>query len=65
MKVAKLEKNLNARLNNPHFNYRWLIVEDWNQKSRYPKHSKQKALEMYEAIKDPTHGVLQWLQQHW
>lgn len=65
VKVAGLENELNSLLQNPDFTSRWVRVKEWTEESRYQKHSKQKALEMYEAIKDPNYGVLQWLQQHW
>ena len=65
VKVAKLEKQLKSLLNDPEFSVRWLEVKDWSEESRYQKHDRQKALNIYSAITDPTHGVLQWLQQHW
>lgn len=65
VKVAKLEKELKLCLNDPNFSILWLEVKDWSEESRYQKHSRQKALNIYLAITDPTHGVLQWLQQHW
>ncbi|MCT7984221.1 HEPN domain-containing protein [Laspinema sp. A4] len=65
VKVAQLENELKFHLKNPDFNSRWLSVIQWNEESRYQKHSKQKTIDIYQSIKDPTHGVLQWLQQHW
>jgi hypothetical protein len=41
------------------------MVKDWSEESRYQIHNRQKALDIYSAITDPTHGVLQWLQQHY
>ncbi|MCT7960574.1 HEPN domain-containing protein [Laspinema sp. D1] len=63
--AAQLDNDFKVQRNNPDFYSRWLRVKEWTEESRYQKHSKSKALEMYEAIKDPNHGVLQWLQQHW
>lgn len=65
VKVAKLDKELKSLLNDANFSLRWLEVRDWSEESRYQTHNRQKALDIYSAITDPTHGVLQWLQQHW
>lgn len=65
VKVAKIEKQLKSLLNDPEFSLRWSIVKDWSEESRYQKHNRQEALDIYSAITDPYHGVLQWLQQHW
>lgn len=65
VKVAKLEKQLKSLLNDPDFSLRWSLVKDWSEESRYQTHNRQEALDIYSAITDPNHGVLQWLQQHW
>lgn len=65
VKVAKLDTQLKSLLNDPNFALGWLEVRDWSEESRYQKHDRQKALNIYSAITDPNHGVLQWLQQHW
>ncbi len=65
VKVAKLDKELKLCLNDPNFSIRWSMVKDWSEESRYQKYNRQEALDIYLAITDPTHGVLQWLQQHW
>ncbi len=64
VKVAKLDTELKS-LNDPDFSLRWSTVKDWSEESRYQTHNKQEALDIYSAITDPNHGVLQWLQQHW
>ncbi|MEG4985581.1 MULTISPECIES: HEPN domain-containing protein [unclassified Microcoleus] len=65
VKVAKLDKELKSLLDDPNFSLRWSMIKDWSEESRYQTHSQQKALDIYLAITDPTHGVLQWLQQHY
>jgi HEPN domain-containing protein len=65
VKVAKLDTQLKSLLNDPDFSLRWSTVKDWSEESRYQKHNRQEALDIYSAITDPNHGVLQWLQQHW
>jgi hypothetical protein len=44
---------------------RWLIVKDWSEESRYALPLQTDAEQLYTAAADPTHGVLQWLRQHW
>lgn len=66
VKVAKLDTPLKSLLNDdPDFSLRWSTVKDWSEESRYQKHNRQEALDIYSAITDTNHGVLQWLQQHW
>ena len=65
VKVAKLDKELKSLLDDPNFSLRWSMIKDWSEESRYQTHSQQKALDIYLAITDPNHGVLQWLQQHY
>jgi HEPN domain-containing protein len=65
VKVAKLDTQLKSLLNDTDFSIRWSTVKDWSEESRYEKHDRQKALDIYSAITHPSHGVLQWLQQHW
>lgn len=65
VKVAKLDTQLKSLLNDPDFSLRWSTVKDWSEESRYQTHNRQEALDIYSAITDPNHGVLQWLQQHW
>lgn len=65
VKVAKLDKELKSLLDDPNFSLRWSMIKDWSEESRSQTHSKKKALDIHLAITDPTHGVLQWLQQHY
>ncbi|WP_449419560.1 HEPN domain-containing protein [Phormidium nigroviride] len=65
VKVAQLNTQLKSALNDPNFSSRWSVVKDWSEESRYQKYNRQKSLDIYSAITDPNHGVLQWLQQHW
>ncbi len=65
VKVAKLDTQLKSLVNDPDFSLRWSTVKDWSEDSRYQTHNRQEARDIYSAITDPYHGVLQWLQQHW
>lgn len=65
VKVANLEDELKSLKADPDFLALWLVVKQWSEESRYKKHNRQEATDIYLAITDPNHGVLQWLQQHW
>lgn len=65
VKVANLETDLRQYQGNRNFESRWLTVRLWREESRYERHDRQKALDIYESITNPDYGVLQWLQQHW
>ena len=43
----------------------WLIVKDWTVESRYERWTVSAATALIDAIRDPTHGVLQWVKGHW
>jgi HEPN domain-containing protein len=65
VRSAGLEVPLQNRRSDPDFDPKWTEVKDWSEKSRYKEHTEQNARDIYLAITDPNHGVLQWLQQHW
>jgi hypothetical protein len=43
----------------------WDAVREWTEGSRYAFPGQADAEELYLAVTDPAHGVLQWLQRHW
>ncbi len=43
----------------------WRVVQDWSEQSRYERQNRSEAEDLYNAISDPTHGVLQWLERYW
>jgi hypothetical protein len=53
------------RASNAALGANWLIVKDWDEKSRYQQWNESQARELYEAISDSTNGVLQWIKGHW
>ncbi len=43
----------------------WSVVKDWSENSRYQEQSEQVARDLYTAIEDTQHGVLQWIRRFW
>jgi HEPN domain-containing protein len=43
----------------------WAIVINWSEESRYSKHEKQEAEDMFNAISELNGGVFEWIRQHW
>ena len=41
------------------------VVTRWNEKSRYEEHTETEARDLYDAVTDKKHGVLQWISQRW
>ncbi len=55
---ADADANISLRNN-------WSVVKDWRERSRYERHSLEKAKRLYAAITDPTNGVLPWIKARW
>ena len=51
--------------NDPNLAINWTMVKDWNEQSRYENYTQAKAQDLYNAISDKKHGVLQWISRHW
>lgn len=43
----------------------WSVVAKWEERSRYRLPTKKEAEDLLEAVDDPKHGVLPWLQERW
>jgi hypothetical protein len=43
----------------------WEFVKDWSESSRDARKTKAQAEQMYDAIANKKHGVLQWLKSCW
>jgi HEPN domain-containing protein len=66
VEVAGLEKEREEKARqDSEFELRWGLVKDWREDSRYRTVGEKDAKEFYEAIVNPEHGVLQWLEQRW
>ena len=49
----------------PRFKTFWTLIAKWSEQSRYERRSQADAQALYDAIADPTDGVLQWLRGIW
>lgn len=66
VKVAGLLPDLEQEIKNyPVFGVNWAIVKDWSEESRYQHHTEKESRDLYSAITNKTHGVLQWIKRHW
>jgi hypothetical protein len=50
---------------NPQLDQNWTVVKDWNERSRYERHSLAEAQKLMTAIVDPIDGVLPWIKARW
>ena len=50
---------------NPKFLANCQIVNAWSEESRYGRKGQVVAQELFDAITDPEHGVMQWIEQRW
>jgi len=50
---------------NPNLGANWNFVKDWNERSRYERHSLAKAQRLFDAITHVTDGVLPWIKARW
>jgi HEPN domain-containing protein len=67
LKRARLDQQHEAELKaSTEFKAYWGITKDWNEESRYRESRlEREARELFEAITDPSHGVLTWISQYW
>jgi hypothetical protein len=66
VKLADLEAARNAdTVANPVLGSNWLIVKDWNEKSRYEIKTQPQAQQLYDAIAELANGVMQWIRLRW
>jgi hypothetical protein len=66
MRLTQLEMQHGTQLAaNPLYRENWLIAKDWTEGSRNQMHDAAKAQQLYNAIVDPTDGVLSWIMTFW
>jgi len=64
--LADLEPTLNALCaTDPAFEKNWEKAVNWAETRRYMRSTEVEARELFTAITEPAHGVLQWIQKHW
>ena len=64
--AADLQVQLGLAISaNPSLGLNWQIVTDWNVDVRYQKKTESQARRLYDAVTDPTDGVLQWIKARW
>ena len=64
--VAGIQADLTAvRKVDQSFLDHWLRVKDWSEKARYREWDEPAARSLFEAVTNPTNGVLRWVKQHW
>jgi HEPN domain-containing protein len=66
--VAAAEQKSNLDVESKHdpaFAVNWGIAKDWSEESRYKSCSRVKAQNLYDAVADQMHGVLQWVKRFW
>jgi HEPN domain-containing protein len=67
VRLARVEQDHVAELNaSPEFSANWAIIKDWTEESRYHEtRTEKEARELFDAISDSTHGVMQWIGRYW
>jgi hypothetical protein len=66
VKVAELnfDRDADAKAN-VNLAANWLVVQDWEESSRYQEWTEPDARRLYEAIADANDGVLPWIKGRW
>ena len=49
----------------PLFRANWAFVKQWTEEVRYSSRGKKEADNIFSAVSDPDHGVMQWLKRNW
>jgi HEPN domain-containing protein len=66
VKQASLEGDWQKRVNSDkQFAANWGVVKDWDVGSRYERISRKEAIDFFNAVTDPSSGVLQWIKLNW
>ena len=66
LRVAGLQPELEREAASSRaFEVNWTVVKDWSEESRYQRHTRQEAEDLFNAITDPQNGVLPWIRQRW
>ena len=64
--LAELQIELDfAMQSNPAMRAGLDTIQDWSETSRYDRKAEQEALDLLQAIEDPTGGLLPWIRLRW
>lgn len=64
--TAGLTSDLQQEMSsNVDFRINWTLVKDWSEESRYQKHTKQEAEDLYSAIAHRKNRVFIWIRRRW
>lgn len=66
LKLAGLSMAREEKANSDDFfAVNWATVKDWNETSRYEKHTESEATDLFRAVADEDGGVFPWIRQYW
>jgi hypothetical protein len=66
LKLARLTEALGIDIGkNAVLGRNWVVVQDWDEISRYRNTPHHKAKKLYQAITDKENGILPWITSRW
>lgn len=66
LELAGLEDAFEADLvANPALEKNWSLICAWNEQARYQTTDQDDAQKLFDAITDPTNGVMSWIRVRW
>jgi hypothetical protein len=65
LEPADLKAAWDAAVKDPKLFDNWATTKDWKEDKRYHRITEKEAKDLYNAVSDPTHGVLSWLKTQW
>lgn len=66
IRVSDLEEEFEAaRQADIALDVNWKEVDDWSENSRYEPRGQKKAEDLFAAVSDPDHGVLECIKRYW
>ena len=60
----KAQRDAEAKANQAFWD-NWLVTKDWTEAVRYQRKKRYDAERIYQAVTNPTSGVLPWIKSHW
>jgi hypothetical protein len=66
VKLADLEPRLGLAVSgNADLQQNWSIAQGWSESSRYELRTRAEAQALFDAVTDPSNGILPWIKMHW